>query len=129
MPRLLLIELALLISPFILFGLYRFLVREVEAEGRKSWPIHVLFGIGAALAAAGWLFFILSEDRNRNDCFEPDRFDTATGELVKGRQVPCETRIDEIGVPRTEDPGGEATGVRRRSDTPAPPEQNGEPTP
>ncbi len=125
MPRIILIELALLISPFIVYGLYQFLVAEAESEGRKAWPISLLFGIGAALAIVFWLFFVLREDRDRNACFEPDRFDTASGELIKGRKVPCESGIDKIGIPRTEDPGGEATGVRRQ---PAEPPQ-AEPTP
>ena len=116
MSRIFLIELALLISPFLLFGMYRFLVHEAESEGRKAWPISVLFGIGVVLAIAFWIFFVLSEDRDRNACYEPDRFDTASGELIKGRKVPCQSSIDEIGVPRTDDPGGEATGVRRGRD-------------
>ncbi|MEO9970120.1 MAG: hypothetical protein ABJG15_09915 [Hyphomonadaceae bacterium] len=129
MPRILLIELALLISPFLIFGLYRFFVSEAESEGRKAWPINLLFGIGAALAIAFWLFFVLREDRDRNACFEPDRFDTASGELIKGRKVACESGIDQIGVPRTEDPGGEATGVSGRSADPAPVPSQAEPTP
>lgn len=129
MPRILLIEIALLISPFIVYGLYRYLVTEVESEGRKAWPIHVLFGIGGALAGAFWLFFILSEDRERNVCFEPDSFDTVTRELVKGRKVPCESGITQIGVPRSENPGGEATGVRRQPDSASPAEPQAEPTP
>jgi len=125
MPRIFLIELALLMLPFAVFGAYRYLVTEVESEGRKAWPVHVLFGIGAALAVAFWLFFILSEDRDRNACFEPDRFDAEAGEIIKGRQVPCETDISQIGVPSTEDPGGEATGVRRGQNDPS----QAEPTP
>ncbi|MEM1086715.1 MAG: hypothetical protein AAGH90_03230 [Pseudomonadota bacterium] len=77
--------------PFIMFGLYRLAITEAEEEGRKPWPIRVLFGIGLLLGVGSWIFFIVIErvgDEPRRD-------------------------LSNAGRPMTEDPGGQAEGVTR----------------
>lgn len=92
-----LIELFFFLTPFMVFGLYRLLMADAEADGRKAWPINTLFGLGAALAAGVWLFFILRENKERNVCYEPARFEN--GELIDARQVPCDQDVTQLGIP------------------------------
>ena len=114
-PRLLL-ELFLLILPFIAFGLYRLAIQDAEVEGRKAWPITSLFLVGIALAVGFWLFLLLREERGR-DCVRPDYIDPETGRLIQGQRYDCEIGFEDIGVPRSEDPGGQANGVGADPDT------------
>jgi len=89
-PRLL-FQLFFFALPFIMFGLYRLAVAEAEQEGRKPWPIRVLFGIGLLLAVGSWVFFIAIDrigDEPRRD-------------------------LSNAGRSMTEDPGGQPEGVRR----------------
>lgn len=106
-----LFEVALLLSPFLIFGLYRFAISEAEAEGRKPWPIMMLFGIGFALAALAWLVLIVIDKRNTQDgvCYTPSK--VVNGEVVRGDPYPCEKDVTRIGVPGSDDPGGVAEGV------------------
>ncbi len=96
------------------YGLYRLLSAEAEEEGRKKWPIQMLFGIGAFLAVAVWIVLLLRDNRSGDTCYAASRFEN--GVLIPAREYPCEHEIDEIGVPLSDDPGGEATGVGRNRD-------------
>ncbi|MEM8616356.1 MAG: hypothetical protein AAGF20_05415 [Pseudomonadota bacterium] len=107
-PRVLL-QLALFALPFILFGLYRLAVMEAEVEGRKPWPLRVLFGAGLVLAVGSWMAFIVLEDSTRDRCYEPQRL--VDGEIVGGTYYDCQKDIANSGVPNSRDPGGSATGV------------------
>ena len=107
MPRIVLMELAIFLSPFVAYGLYRLALQDAEAEGRKSWPINALFGTGLALAAIAWLFLILREDRDRNICREAPRFDPVTRELIPGREYECDADVESIGQGRRDDPPGD----------------------
>lgn len=98
MPRLVLFELAMLLTPFILFGLFRLAVKEAEVEGRKAWPINLLFGIGVALAVVAWLFLIMREDRGSDLCTGPSRFDPVSGKIVPGEKYECDLGIDQGGA-------------------------------
>ncbi|MEM1036466.1 MAG: hypothetical protein AAGI14_06860 [Pseudomonadota bacterium] len=80
--------------PFIMFGLYRLAIAGAEQEGRKPWPIRVLFGIGLLLGVGSWIFFILIE--RVGDEQRPD--------------------LSNAGRPLTEDPGGQAEGVTREQE-------------
>ena len=104
-----LFELIVFLMPFIGYGLYRLLSAEAREEGRKQWPIQMLFGIGAALAVLVWIILLLSDDRSGKLCYEASRFEN--GELIPARTYECDRNVGNVGVPRTEDPGGEAQGV------------------
>ncbi len=107
-PRIL-FELILFLLPFMLFGLYRLAVREAEHDGRKPWPIRLLFGIGLILAVGVWMIFILLDRGGREECYRAARMDNGT--LIPGETYACEKDLTTIGIPRTEDPGGVASGV------------------
>lgn len=111
MPYRILMEIAIFLLPWAVFGLYRLAIRDAEAEGRKAWPINALFGTGLALATLLWIFFIFAEDRGRDICRQPSSFDPVTRELVEGREYECERDVSAVGAPRARDPGGEPEGV------------------
>lgn len=110
-PRIL-FQLALFLLPFILFGLYRLAITEAEQEGRKPWPIRLLFGAGLALAVGSWLIFIVLDRGGREECYRPTQI--VDGVVIPGERYPCEKDLGAIGLPRTEDPGGQAEGVGER---------------
>lgn len=99
MPRLVLFELAMLLTPFVLFGIYRLAVRDAEVEGRKAWPINLLFGAGVVLAILGWLFLLLREGDNREVCRGPESYDSATGKVVPGEEYDCNLGLRPRGEP------------------------------
>lgn len=102
-------QLVLFILPFIMFGLYRLAIRQAKEEGRKPWPIRLLFGIGLILAVGVWLVFIFIDRGGRNECYRPAQI--VDGVLVPGETYPCEKDLSGAGDPLTNDPGGKATGV------------------
>lgn len=110
-PRILL-QLALFALPFILFGIYRLALTEAEQEGRKPWPIRVLFGTGLALGVGSWLALILLDRGGREECYRPAQI--VDGVVVRGESYPCEKDLGAVGLPRDEDPGGQAEGVGER---------------
>ena len=110
-PRILL-QLTLFLLPFILFGVYRLAIAEAEEEGRKPWPIRVLFGAGLVLAVGSWLILILLDRGGREECYRPAQI--VDGVVVPGESYACEKDLGSIGLPRNEDPGGQAEGVGER---------------
>ena len=104
-----LFEFMVFILPFIGYGLYRLLKVEAEIEGKDPWPINMLFGIGAVLAISVWVVILLRDDRSGELCYEASRFEN--GELIPARTYECDRNIGDVGVPRSDDPGGEAHGV------------------
>ena len=104
LPRIL-FEVFLLVLPFIAFGLYRLAVRDAEIEGKKAWPITALFLTGIVLSVGFWLFLILREDRSLT-CNEPAYPDPETGKLIPARSYECDVGFEDLGVPKSEDPGG-----------------------
>ncbi|MEM9054940.1 MAG: hypothetical protein AAGB16_06405 [Pseudomonadota bacterium] len=113
-PRVL-FQLVFFLLPFILFGLYRLAVAEAEQDGRKPWPIRVLFGIGLALAVGSWLLFIFLDRGGGDQCYRAAYVDPETREFVEGSYYPCERDVTGIGIPRSEDPGGQAEGIGERA--------------
>ena len=114
MARQIVISLVLFTLPFILYGIYRLLVTDAEVDGRKTWPINLLFGSGVVLAIAGYgvmLSIALTTERERDVCYEPARFED--GVLIPAKTVPCEKDLTGVGMPAREDPGGKAQGVSR----------------
>jgi hypothetical protein len=109
-----LFQLVFFLLPFILFGLYRLAIAEAEQEGRKPWPIRVLFGIGLVLAVGSWLVFIFLDRGGGDQCYRASYIDQETGEFVEGSYYPCDRDVSGIGIPRSEDPGGQAEGIGER---------------
>ncbi len=101
LPRILL-EIVVIAIPFGAFGLYRLLLQDAEIEGRKAWPIKLLFGIGVVMAAIVWLFLIFREDRGEA-CNRPAYTDPETGQLVPAQSYDCDINLEDLGVPRRED--------------------------
>lgn len=112
------LQVAVFLLPFIMYAIYRLLLTDAEADGRKVWPINTLFGVGAALTIGLWVVLAAREPKDRDLCYEPAHMED--GVLVPGRQVPCsETRTAiDVGAPSTDRPGQPARGfgVRPRED-------------
>lgn len=103
MARTIVIQLVLFLLPFLGYAFYRLLLSDAQSEGRKTWPISMLFGAGAALALAGFIYLALSEERSPNMCHEPARYED--GELIPARSFPCERDMTTVGAP-----AGDTTG-------------------
>ena len=112
MPARILVQLVLFMLPFILFGVYRLALTEAAQEGRKPWPIRLLFGLGLGLAIGSWLILIFIDRGGREECYRPAQI--VDGVVVPGESYACEKDLGSIGLPRTEDPGGQAEGVGER---------------
>lgn len=104
-PRTILIELIFFATPFIIFGVYRLMVRDAEEHGRKSWPISVLFMAGFVFAMVGWFGLVMTQDRSENKCYE--KAQVVDGKLVPGRTYACDKDLEGIGTPASSDPGGD----------------------
>ncbi len=118
LARTVVIQLILFLLPFLAYAIYRLLVTDAEADGRKTWPINLLFGAGALLTLAGWAFMASQETKERDLCIEPPRYEN--GVLIPQRTVPCERDLTHVGAPKTETPGNAAEGVS--DPEPRPPE-------
>lgn len=103
MARTVVIQLILFVLPFLAYAIYRLLVTDAEADGRKTWPINLLFGAGALLTLAGWAFMASRETKERDLCIEPPRYED--GVLIPQRTVPCERDLTRVGAPKTDTPG------------------------
>lgn len=106
MVRTVVVQLILFLLPFLAYAIYRLLVSDAEQEGRKTWPITILFAAGAVLFLAGWVAMWLSDDKDPNMCFEPgyERPRFVDGEIVPARQIPCERDLRDVGAPASETP-------------------------
>lgn len=87
-PRILL-ELFIISTPFIVFGLYRAAISDAEVEGRKAWPIKMLFGIGVGLAVLAWFLLLIRDDRSPEMCQGPSRLDPVSGKIIPGERYEC----------------------------------------
>ena len=95
-------ELFIFSIPFLVFGLYVLVTTNAEVEGRRKWPIQILFLIGLGLATAVWFLLILLEKKERDVCHEPARFEN--GVIIPARDYPCEQNVRDVGVPLKRDP-------------------------
>jgi hypothetical protein len=109
------LQIAVFLLPFILYGIYRLWMRLARRQGRQTWPISVLFGIGAVLAIGLWTYLAMREEKVREVCYEPARL--VDGVLVPSRKVRCDRDMTTVGAPASDRPGGQARGV---SDPPRP---------
>ena len=89
--------------PFILFGLYVLATASAEEEGKRKWPIQILFLSGMALATVTWFVLIALEKKERDVCHEPARYEN--GVIIPARDYPCEQNVRDVGVPLKKDPG------------------------
>ena len=105
----LLFEFVVFSIPFVVFGLYLLATASAEQEGRRKWPINTLFLIGIGLATIVWFILILMEDKQRDICHEPARFEN--GVLIPARDYPCEHDVTNVGMPRERDSLREAHGA------------------
>lgn len=87
-PRILL-ELFIIATPFIVFGLYRAAISDAEVEGRKAWPIKMLFGVGVVLAVLAWFLLLLRDDRSPEMCQGPSTLDPMSGKIIPGERYEC----------------------------------------
>lgn len=85
MGRLIAIETALFLTPFVIFALYVVLRRRVTdfALVRAEMPLAVLATGGFLLVAASLLVFAAFHQGNATGTYVPDRFEN--GRLVPGR--------------------------------------------
>ncbi|KCZ53058.1 DUF6111 family protein [Hyphomonas pacifica] len=97
-------ELFIFSIPFIVFGLYLLATSSAEQEGRRKWPINMLFLIGIGLATITWFVLILMEPKQRDICHEPARFEN--GKITPARDYPCDPHVENVGLP------GERSDVR-----------------
>lgn len=105
----LIFELVLFLMPFAAFGLYRLARQEALEEGRKPWPITVLFIAGAVLAILAWVVLIFIDRGSGETCYERKRL--VDGVMVGGEEIPCEKERSTLGSPASRDPGGQASGL------------------
>ncbi len=121
------LEIAIFLFPFALFGIYLLVTADAERDGRRKWPINVLFLCGLGLALLGMLILI-AIDRASLDgqCRTSTEF--VDGVLVEGQPYDCTGDLSELGSPRSDDPGGIAIGTDDTRETSDPDDgQNGDP--
>lgn len=84
----LLIQLALVFLPLLMFAGYRIATRDMERDSQK-WPYASLVVLGFALSASFYVIMFLREDRGDRTCQSgPPQF--VNGEIVYGETVDCE---------------------------------------
>lgn len=81
-----LLELALFLTPFGFFWLYRTLAEGVSVRDR--WPLTTLAIVGTALAVGALLIPPLFARSQEGQCYQAQRY--VDGVLVPGRMVPCD---------------------------------------
>lgn len=91
------IQIFFLMLPFLVYGVYRYLLADAKNEGRKVWPINTLFITGAVISAVVWVVSILTEDRRREACRQPARMEN--GVFISSSTEPCEKDVTQVGIP------------------------------
>lgn len=102
-------QLVLFLLPFLAYGIWRLAKQEAIEEGRKPWPITILFATGAALAVLAWIVLVFVDRGGKETCIQRAYFED--GRVVPAREVPCEKRRDDLGLPASRDPGSRAQGL------------------
>ncbi len=105
----LIFELVIFLTPLIAFGLYRLARQEAIEEGKKPWPITILFIVGAAFAILAWVILIFLDRGSGQTCYEPRRL--VDGRMVGGEEFPCPKEKSDLGIPASTDPGSRAHGL------------------
>lgn len=91
------IQIFFLMLPFLVYGVYRYLLVDAQNDGRKVWPINTLFITGAVISALVWVISVLTEDRRRDVCRQPARMEN--GVLISSSTLPCEKDVTQVGIP------------------------------
>ena len=99
-----LFELFFFSIPFLVFGLYLLATTTAEEEGRRKWPINLLFLIGLGLAVGGFFLMAFLDKRDPEMCQKPTRY--VDGKLVPGEFYPCQHDLQDAGRALSDDPGG-----------------------
>ena len=99
-----LFELFFFSIPFLVFGLYVLATTTAEHEGRRQWPVNMLFLIGLGLAVVAFFAMTFLEKREPEMCQKPTRY--VDGKLVPGEFYPCAHDLKDAGRAGSEDPGG-----------------------
>lgn len=99
-----LFELFFFSIPFMVFGLYLLATASAEQEGRRKWPINILFLVGLGFAVAGFFLMTFLEKREPELCQKPTRY--VDGKLVPGEFYPCQHDLRDAGRAGSDDPGG-----------------------
>lgn len=102
-------ELFIFSIPFIVFGLYLLATSNAQQEGKRKWPINILFLCGIGLATVAWFVLILLEPKERDICHEPARLEN--GKLIPARDYPCEHDVRNVGIPLERDGVRSARGA------------------
>ncbi|MEZ5939493.1 MAG: DUF6111 family protein [Hyphomonadaceae bacterium] len=93
MVKRILLELALFLTPFLIFFIYRSASRELSVRDR--WPITMLVIVGTVLAVAALIVTPLLAPSDDGKCFQAARYEN--GETIPAKRIPC----DEVTVPET----------------------------
>jgi len=99
-----LFELFFFSIPFLVFGLYLIATATAEQEGRRKWPINLLFLIGLGFAVVAFFAMAFFDKRTPELCQKPTRY--VDGKLVPGEFYPCPHDLKDAGRPGSDDPGG-----------------------
>jgi hypothetical protein len=102
-------EIVLFALPFLAYGIWRLATHEAVEEGRKPWPITILFAAGAVLAVLAWVILVLVDRGGSETCIQRAYYED--GRVIPAREVPCEKRRQDVGLPASRDPGGKASGL------------------
>ncbi|MEO0467111.1 MAG: hypothetical protein AAF216_11265 [Pseudomonadota bacterium] len=108
MVRTVIVQLILFLLPFLGYAIYRLLLSDAEADGRKTWPINALFGAGVVLALTGWTVKALTGPGDSELCYDPPRI--VDGEVIPARSYPCDRDLSSVGIQTGNPPEG-AEGV------------------
>jgi len=106
--RTVVIQLILFLLPFLGYAIYRLLITDAEADGRKTWPINALFAAGVVFALTGWTVRAVTGPSDPQVCYDPPQ--VVDGEVIPARSYPCDRDLSTVGIQAGDPPLG-AEGV------------------
>ena len=80
-------QLVLILSPLLLFAIYRIATRNRREPG-EPWPVVILVASGLALSLIAYLVLFFTEPRLERTCATAPRFEN--GVIIPAETVPCE---------------------------------------
>ena len=97
-------QLVLFLLPFLAYGIWRLATQEAIEEGRKPWPITILFATGAALAVLAWVVLIFVDRGGKETCIQRAYFED--GRVVLRPEIGAVLRAayDPVMPPVARDP-------------------------
>ena len=109
MTRRILIELALFLTPFLIFYIFRAASRDLSVKDK--WPMGLLVAVGGVLAVGALVIAALREPATKGQCYQARYLED--GVWKGGEMVPC----DQIIVPETTGANAAAKDEEGRSST------------